>query len=153
MMIIYSFENSQGKLVGHSQKDTDNFYCNTRKLIRRFIIIQESFFYFSEGRSSRNGSTYQLSSGSLSRECSVLESGRSQSISMPPQSKPAPQPTSISNKPEKSVDDLLKIVNMFIEEYIAEGNKEVSFLKHLLILFKFIIARSLDPSLIFQGDA
>ncbi|XP_051166301.1 eukaryotic translation initiation factor 4 gamma 3-like isoform X2 [Leptopilina boulardi] len=79
-----------------------------------------------DGRSSRNGSSYPLSSsGSLSREgISALDSGRSQSISMPPQSKPAPQPTSISNKPEKSEDELVKIVDLFVDEYIAEGNKD-----------------------------
>ncbi|XP_043477588.1 eukaryotic translation initiation factor 4 gamma 3-like isoform X1 [Leptopilina heterotoma] len=79
-----------------------------------------------DGRSSRNGSSYQLSSsGSLTREgIPPLDSGRSQSVTMPPQSKPAPQPTSISNKPEKSFDELQKIVHMFVEEYITEGNGE-----------------------------
>lgn len=56
---------------------------------------------------------------------------------MPPQSKPAPQPTSISNKPEKSEDELVKIVDLFVDEYIAEGNKDVSngdlFLSFLLL--------------------
>lgn len=56
----------------------------------------------------------------------MLDSARSQSISMPPPSKPAPPPTSISNKPKKSEDELRNVINMIVEEYIAEGNNEVS---------------------------
>lgn len=53
---------------------------------------------------------------------------RSQNISViPAQTKRASQPTSISNKPEKTEDDLLSIVNIFVEEYIDEGIKEVSY--------------------------
>ena len=80
---------------------------------------------FTGGRSSRNGS-YQLSSGSSSRENSVLDSARSQSISLPPPNKLTVQSASTSNNPEKSEDELVKILNMIVEEYIAEANYEVS---------------------------
>ncbi|XP_024939403.1 eukaryotic translation initiation factor 4 gamma 1 isoform X9 [Cephus cinctus] len=79
-----------------------------------------------EGRSSRNGN-YQMSrSGSSSRENSLLDGSRSQSISMPPPTiKAAPQPaTPSSNKPPMSEEKFIKILSSILEEYVSEYNVE-----------------------------
>ncbi|XP_011502428.1 PREDICTED: eukaryotic translation initiation factor 4 gamma 3-like [Ceratosolen solmsi marchali] len=77
-----------------------------------------------DGRSSRNG-TYQINTSSYNRDNTMVESTRSQSLSLISSSKFPSQTSSATNIPELSEEQLKKAINSFIEEYVAEEEQNV----------------------------